>query len=108
MQGSSGATSLIQYWDAIRRRRRSMFLAFFATWALACALAWLLPARYQSQATILIEKTKVPKQYVVPNVESNPDQQLETLTQEVLSRTRLQRIIDDLHLYSGGVAGLRA
>jgi succinoglycan biosynthesis transport protein ExoP len=106
MQGSSGATSLIQYWDAIRRRRRSMFLAFFTTWALACALAWLLPARYRSQATILIEKPTVPKEYVVPNVQSDPQEQLETLTQEILSRTRLQGIIGDLHLYSGGVAGL--
>ena len=106
MQSSSGATSVIQYWDAIRRRRRSMFLAFLTTWALACALAWLLPARYRSQATILIEKTKVPKQYVVPNVESDAQEQLETLTQEILSHTRLQRIINDLHLYSGGVAGL--
>lgn len=108
MQASSGTTGLTQYWDAIRRRRRSMFAAFVSTWAIACALAWLLPARYKSQATILIEKPKVPKEYVVPNVQSDPQEQLETLTQEVLSRARLQRIIDDLHLYSGGIAGLGA
>ena len=103
---SSGATSLIQYWDAIRRRRRSMFLALFMTWAIACALAWLLPPRYRSEATILIEKATVPKQYVVPNVDFDPQQRLQTLTEQILSRTRLQRIIDDLHLYSEGVASL--
>lgn len=107
-ESSTGSSSIVQYWDAIRRRRRSMFLTFSATWATACALAWLLPARYRSDSTILIEKPKVPKQYVVPNVESDPQEQLETLTQEILSRARLQRIIDDFHLYAGGVAGLGA
>jgi polysaccharide chain length determinant protein (PEP-CTERM system associated) len=105
-EGSTGTISLSQYWQAIRRRRRSMFLVFLITWAVACALAWLLPARYRSDATILMEKPKVPKQYVLPNIESDPQEQLEKLTQEILSRTRLQRIIDDFHLYSGGIAAL--
>jgi succinoglycan biosynthesis transport protein ExoP len=105
-ESSSGAATLSQYWGAIRRRRRSMFLTFLTTWAIACALAWLLPARYRSSATILIEKPKVPKQYVVPNVESDPQAQLEKLTQQILSRSPLERIINDLHLYSGGFAGL--
>jgi polysaccharide biosynthesis transport protein len=106
-QESSGA-SLGQYWDAIRRRRRSMFLAFVITWALACSLAWYLPAFYRSDATILIEKPKVPKQYVLPNLESDPEQEMEFLTQEILSHARLQRIIDELHLYQGGLSGLLA
>jgi polysaccharide biosynthesis transport protein len=102
----TGTMELSQYWQAICRRRRSMFFVFLITWAVACALAWLLPARYRSDATILIEEPKVPKQYVVPNIESDPQQQLVELTQQILSRTRLQRIIDDFHLYSGGIAGL--
>jgi polysaccharide biosynthesis transport protein len=105
-EGPTGTTDLRQYWEAIRRRRRSMFWVFVITWAVACALAWLLPARYRSDATILIEKPRVPKQYVVPNIESDPQEQLEELTQQILSRTRLERIIDDFHLYSGGIAGL--
>jgi polysaccharide biosynthesis transport protein len=107
-QGPTGTTDLRQYWDAICRRRRGMFWVFVMTWALACAFAWLLPARYRSDATILIEKPRVPKQYVVPNIESDPQEQLEELTQQILSSTRLQRIIDDFHLYSGGIAGLAA
>jgi polysaccharide biosynthesis transport protein len=105
-EGSTGSMDFSQYWQALRRRRRSMFLIILITWAVASALAWLLPARYRSDTTILIEKPKVPKQYVLPNVESDPQDQLEKLTQEILSRTRLQRIIDDFHLYSGGFAAL--
>src|SRR5215469_495010 len=103
---TSGTINFGQYWQAICRRRRSMFVIFVATWGIFCALAWLLPARYRSDATILIEKPKVPKQYVVPNVDSDPQEQLEKLTQEILSRTRLQRIVDDFHLYSGWFARL--
>ncbi|SRR5579871_3306511 len=105
-ENTSGTVSFGQYWQAICRRRRSMFVTFVTTWAIFCAFAWLLPARYRSDATILMEKPKVPKQYVVPNVESDPQEQLEKLTQEILSRTRLQRIIDDFHLYSGFLARL--
>ena len=103
MQGNSGSIDLIRFWEIVRRRRRSMFLAFFVVWAIACALAWLLPVRYLSQTTILIEEPKVPKQYVVPNIGSDLQERLQTLTQQILSRTRLQRIIDDLHLYAGGL-----
>jgi succinoglycan biosynthesis transport protein ExoP len=101
MPGSSGSIGLIQVWAIVRRRRRSMFLASFAVWAIACALAWLLPGRYLSETTILIEQPKVPKQYVVPNIGSDLQDRLQTLTQQILSRTRLQHIIDDFHLYSG-------
>ena len=106
MQNTSEPFNLRQYWNIISRRRRIMFVAAFLVWAIACALAWLLPPRYRSEATILIEKPKVPKQYVVPNIESDPQQRMQTLTQQILSRTRLQGIIDDLHLYSGGMAAL--
>jgi succinoglycan biosynthesis transport protein ExoP len=101
MQTNSEPLNLAQYWAVIRRRRRSMFIAAFVVWAIACAFAWLFPPRYRAQATILIEKPKVPKQYVTPNIESDPQQQMQTLTQQILSRSRLQGIIDDLHLYTG-------
>lgn len=96
----SSEDSQIQAWGVISRRRRSFFMAFFFIWAIVCALAWLLPARYRSETTILIEQPKVPQQYVVPNVGSDLQDRLQTLTQQILSRTRLEHIIEDFHLYS--------
>jgi polysaccharide chain length determinant protein (PEP-CTERM system associated) len=100
MQNASEPLKLSDYWGIVCRRRRSMFVAFFAVWLLACLLAWLLPPRYRSETTILIEEPQVPQQYVLPNVVSDAQAYLETLTQRVLSRPRLQRIVDDLQLYS--------
>src|SRR5215469_14045742 len=99
MQNTSEPLKLSDYWGIVSRRRRSMFLAFFTVWLLACLLAWLLPPRYRSQTTILIEAPQVPQQYVLPNVVSDVQAHLQTLTQQVLSRPHLQRIIDDLQLY---------
>jgi polysaccharide chain length determinant protein (PEP-CTERM system associated) len=47
----------------------------------------------------LVEQQKVPDQYVVPNVNTNLQQRLQNLTEQILSRTRLQDTIDRLHLY---------
>jgi polysaccharide biosynthesis transport protein len=54
---------------------------------------------YQSEALILVEQQKVPDQYVVPNVTANLQGRLQSMSQQILSRTRLQATIDRFHLY---------
>src|SRR5215471_5331090 len=106
MPNLSEAPNLFDYGKMLFRRRRTIFFTALVVWAVALGVAWLLPPRYRSEAAILIQKPTVPKHYVLPNIESDPEQELQTLQQRVLSRSRLQRIIDDLHLYSGGIAAL--
>jgi polysaccharide chain length determinant protein (PEP-CTERM system associated) len=103
MQNTSEPLKLSDYWSIVCRRRRSMFVAFFAVWLLACLLAWLLPPRYRSETTVLIQGPQIPQHYVLPNVVSDVQAYLQTLTQQVLSRPRLQRIVDDLQLYSSSL-----
>jgi protein tyrosine kinase modulator len=100
--------TLERFWNIVRRRRRAMFVALTVVWLVACALAWFLPPRYMSESTILIEQPQVPEKLVLPNVVLDIQAHLQTLTQEVLSRSRLQRIVDDLHLYSGRLDRLLA
>jgi polysaccharide biosynthesis transport protein len=59
----------------------------------------LLPDHYKASTTILVDPQKVPEKYVSPTVSSDPTQRLTTLTLQVLSSTRLQQIIDQMHLY---------
>jgi polysaccharide chain length determinant protein (PEP-CTERM system associated) len=59
----------------------------------------LLPDHYKASTTILVDPQKVPEKYVSPTVSSDPAQRLSTITQQVLSSSRLQQIIDQMNLY---------
>jgi succinoglycan biosynthesis transport protein ExoP len=90
-----------EYWAVAVRRRWWILLPFFLGWVAVWGASWLLPAMYQSESLILVEQQKVPDQYVVPNVSSNLQQRVQSLTEQILSRTRLQATIDKFHLYAG-------
>ena len=70
------------------------------------AITFLVRPQYVSQTLVLVEQQKVPEHYVLPNVAADLQQRLESMTQQILSRTRLLNIIDQLHLYSGERARL--
>jgi succinoglycan biosynthesis transport protein ExoP len=89
-----------EYWAIAVRRRWWLLLPLFLAWAAVWGTSWFLPQTYQSESLILVEQQKVPDQYVVPNVTSDLQQRLQSLTEQILSRTRLQDTIDRLHLYS--------
>ncbi len=61
----------------------------------------VLAPRYKSGTLILVEQQAMPKNYVTPNVSDDLQGRLQTITQQILSRTRLLHIIDELHLYPG-------
>lgn len=89
------------YWAILCRRRWWFLLGLFGTWAAVSMTAWILPAEYRSETLILVEQQKVPEHYVIPNVSTDLQERLQSMTQQILSRTRLQRIIDGFHLYAG-------
>jgi succinoglycan biosynthesis transport protein ExoP len=93
-------TSIGDYWATVQRRRWWILLPLFICWTTVWGVGWLLPATYQSEALILIEQQKVPEHYVVPNVSVSLQERLQSMTQQILSRTRLQSTIDRFHLYS--------
>jgi polysaccharide biosynthesis transport protein len=91
--------SLEDYWAIVRRRRWWVLLPMFLCWAVVWVGGWLWPASYQSEGLILVEQQKVPEQYVVPNVTLDLQERVQSMTQQILSRTRLQAVIDRFHLY---------
>jgi succinoglycan biosynthesis transport protein ExoP len=87
------------YW-AVAVRRRWFFLGtLFAVALVATLAAAFWPVRYRSEALVLVEQQNVPTKYVEPNVLTNAQQQLQSITQLVLSRTRLARLISKYGLY---------
>lgn len=86
-------------WDFLVRRRWIVGGSFFLCWLAVWMLSLLLPSVYKSETTILIEQQKVPEEYVVANVTVDLQQRLEAMKQQILSRTRLQHIIEQYGLY---------
>src|SRR6201982_622088 len=91
--------SLEDSWAIVRRRRWWLLLPTFLCWAVVWAGGWLWPASYRSEGLILVEQQKVPEKYVMPNVTLDLQDRVQSMTQQILSRTRLQAAIDRFHLY---------
>jgi succinoglycan biosynthesis transport protein ExoP len=90
-----------QFREIIRRRHWYFLIPLFAGWAVVWGASWILPSVYRSGTLILVEQPTVPQQYVVPNITGNLQDRLQSITQQILSRTRLLHIIESLNLYAG-------
>lgn len=89
-----------EYLALARRRAWHFAFPFFLMWLAVWAVGWFLPAVYRSGTLILVEQPTVPQQYVMPNVAGDLQDRLSSITQQILSRTRLVRIMEDMNLYS--------
>jgi polysaccharide chain length determinant protein (PEP-CTERM system associated) len=98
-EASTEAFDWRHYLGLIRRHAWYFLLALFAGWLTVWGVSWLLPSVYRSGTLILVEQPSVPQQFVVSNVAGNLQERLQTITQQILSRTRLLGIIDNLNLY---------
>lgn len=79
--------------------RRSVLALVFVGWLLVVSAAWVLPSKYRSETLILVEQQKVPEHYVEPNIAVDLQQRLQSMTEQILSRTRLMAIATKFHLY---------
>ena len=99
-QESSEPIDFTEIKGIVRRRRWQFLVPFFCGWLLVWGVSWLIPSTYRSGTLILVEQPSVPEKYVVSNIDTGIQQQLDSITQQILSRTRLLRIIDSLGLYA--------
>jgi polysaccharide chain length determinant protein (PEP-CTERM system associated) len=89
----------LQHYLGVARRRHLHFLIpLFLGWLSVWGSSWILPERYKSGTLILVEQPTMPKDYVTPNVSDDLQDRLQSITQQILSRTRLLQIIDQLNL----------
>jgi len=100
LQESSQLPDVAQIKGMVRRRRWQFLVPFFCGWLLVWGASWVIPSTYRSGTLILVEQPSVPAKYVESNIDSDIQHQLDSITQQILSRTRLVRIIDSLGLYA--------
>jgi polysaccharide biosynthesis transport protein len=91
---------LERYLGIARRRHLLFLIPLFFGWLAVWSMSWVLPPRYKSGTLILVEQPTMPKDYVTPNVNDDLQERLQSITQQILSRTRLLHIIDELNLFA--------
>jgi polysaccharide chain length determinant protein (PEP-CTERM system associated) len=87
------------YFKIAKRRKWSFILPFVIVTVLAGGVALLLPPKYRSTATILIEEQEIPADFVTATVTSFAEQRLQQINQLIMSTTKLLEIIDRFDLY---------
>ena len=71
---------------------------------LAAYLATTMPNVYRSSSLILITPQRIPANFVAPTVTGGVAERINSISQEILSRTRLESIIKEFGLFPGGGA----
>jgi polysaccharide chain length determinant protein (PEP-CTERM system associated) len=91
-----GRTGGLENARDVAERRKWLGLAVFAAGLAAGAtMALRLPALYRSTATVLVEHRQAPETLMPGELEAR----LQTISEEILSRSRLQALIDRFDLY---------
>jgi len=96
-QQGGGIDAALDVW---RRRRWLATFIFALVFTAVTSVAVFLPEIYESIATILVERQQVPEAFVQATVTSGIDLRLQTITQQVLSRSRLEGLIHHFGLYA--------
>jgi len=91
---------LLGYWRVITRHWWQALIGASFCLLLFTVIIWKLRNEYEASTTILVDPQQVPEKYVSAAVNSDPSERLNTLTQQVLSTTRLHEIKDKFNLYA--------
>src|SRR3972149_135588 len=98
----SQAQKQVQLEDVIEiiLRRKWFIIISFILSVIGTILALIfIPPLYKSTTLILVEPQKVPEDYVKPTVTVDINDRVNTITQQVMSRTRLESIMKEFDLY---------
>ena len=87
--------------EIILRRRWYIIIPFCLSMMAGIFFALTFPKVYSAKTLILLQPQRVPANYVRSIVSTDVDSRINTLSQQILSRTNLEMIIDEFKLYSG-------
>lgn len=88
------------YLDVLKRRKWIVLLWLIVGLVGAAVAFVFMPKVYRSSTLILVESQKVPTDYIKPMAVDTIEERLITIQQQILSRTLLQKIIEEFHLYA--------
>ncbi len=97
----NAATRPDYIFEIILRRRWFVIIPFCLIMIVGNYLVLTLPRIYQASTLILVEPQRLPANYVRSIVTDDIGSRISTISQQILSRTNLEKIINDLNLFSG-------
>jgi len=100
MQERDEAFNLGYYIDLVFRRRWLMIIPFCLAMIIGIYLAVTLPRIYESSTLILVRPQRVPESYVQSIVTTDIESRISTIQQQILSRTNLEKVINQFNLFS--------
>ena len=83
----------------VRRRAWVIAVPVFLAGVVTLAVLGRLPDRFRADTLILVVPQRVPESYVKATVTARIEDRLQSISQQLLSRTRLERTILDFDLY---------
>jgi polysaccharide chain length determinant protein (PEP-CTERM system associated) len=86
--------------DIIIHRRWFIIIPFCASIMVGIYLAITLPKTYQAETLIMVEPQRVPTNYVRSIVTMDISSRISTISQQIMSRTNLEKVINDFSLYA--------
>jgi|ERR1700733_7756322 polysaccharide chain length determinant protein (PEP-CTERM system associated) len=96
------ALTLQDYGTILKRRWWIIALPAIVFPFIGYGLTYLVQPQYISQTLVLVEQQKVPESYVKAVVTEDLNGRLATMKEQILSRSRLQPIIERFNLFAGG------
>jgi succinoglycan biosynthesis transport protein ExoP len=96
IRNEAGLAAVLAVWS---RRKWLAILAFAVPISAASSLITFLPNIYRSTATVLVDRQQIPEAFVRSTVTSALETRLRTISQDILSRSRLESLIDRFALY---------
>jgi polysaccharide chain length determinant protein (PEP-CTERM system associated) len=90
------------YVGILKRRFWLILTSAILLLGVGIGLSHILPPQYVSQTLVLIEQQKVPENYVKPVVTEDLGARLASMKEQILSRSRIQPIVERFNLFAGG------
>ena len=87
------------YFAMLKRRWWVILLPLLILPVVSYLFSYTIPPEYLSQTLVLVEGQKVPEGYVKPVLAEDLDSQLASMKEQILSRSRLQPILENYNLF---------
>jgi polysaccharide chain length determinant protein (PEP-CTERM system associated) len=94
------------YMEILKRRFWPILICGLVLLGLGLGICFVVPPQYVSQTLVIVEQQKVPESYVKPVITEDLNARLASMKEQIVSRSRLEPIIERFNLFAGNNATL--